>query len=74
MSVVDQVSRAFGPRYAFKPHEVIPRIDDSAGHVGRFYTVIEERVRQEFGVELRMVRCSVEDEVPYAPNFVSEED
>lgn len=68
---MSQLGSLCGTCNTFQPHPIILRVQNTTSHIWCIDSFIEERIRKEFGVELRMVWRSVEDEVTDPSDFVS---
>ena len=68
---LDQLRSTFSAGNALEPQPVVLGVQNTARNIRRVYPFVQERIRQEFGVELRMVGRSIEHEVTNASDLVS---
>ena len=56
----------------FHPHDVVLGVQNLASDIRWLHALVQERIRQELSVELRMVRRPVEYDIPNASQLVSD--
>ena len=52
------------------PEEIVLGVQNATSHVRSVDSVVEEREREEFGEELRVIWWTVEDKIPEPTDFV----